>query len=177
MFDFGFDSYMKKILFIFFAFACLTGCNSQSGKKTAWTKDYEDKLYKQIDDAAKPRIPDENKRSELVVYTLKRLKQALPNGLESVSNDSLQTITAKIGADYSATHKYSAIGVRSFVKWTPKIEQAIKEYILRDNPKDGNKLYGCILLKIKKAYPDSLAVPFDRDFIIKFTKECSSETN
>jgi hypothetical protein len=168
---------MKKITLVFFAFACLTACNSQGDKKSVWTKDYEDKLYKQIDYAAKPRIPDENKRSELVVYTLKRLKQALPNGLESVSNDSLQAISAKIGADYSSTHKYSTTGVRSFVKWTPKVEQVIKEYILRDKPKNGNTLYNCVLLKIKKAYPDSLAVPFDRDLIIKFTKECSSETN
>jgi hypothetical protein len=166
---------MKKIIpVLFVVLIWFTACNSNSAKKTVWTKDYEDKLYKQIDDAAKPRIPDENKRSELVLYTLKRLKQALPNGLESVSNDSLQKISAKIGSDYSSTHKYSTIGVRSFVKWTPKVEQAIKEYILRDNPKDGNKLYGCVLLKIKKAYPDSLAVPFDRDLIVKFTNECNS---
>ncbi|NNU33075.1 hypothetical protein HK413_00695 [Mucilaginibacter sp. S1162] len=168
---------MKNALLIFIALVCLTACNSHSDKKTAWTKEYENKLYKQIDDAAKPRIPDENKRSELVVYTLKRLKQALPNGLESVSNDSLQSISAKIGADYSSTHKYAAIGVRSFVKWTPKVEQAIKEYILRDKPKDGDKLYNCVLLKIKKAYPDSLAVPFDRDLLLKFAKECSSGAN
>lgn len=167
---------MKQFLFIFFAFICLSACSSNGVKKSVWTKDYENKLYKQIDDAAKPGIPDENKRTELVVYTLKRLKQALPNGLESVSNDSLQTISAKIGADYSATHKYSATGVRSFVKWTPKLEQAIKEYILRDKPKDGNKLSGCVLLKIKKAYPDSLAVPFDRNLIVKFTNECNSAT-
>lgn len=165
---------IKKIALIFFAFLCIAACKSSDKNKSVWTKEYENKLYKQIDDAAKPRIPDENKRSELVVYTLKRLKQALPNGLESVSNDSLQTISAKIGADYSSTHKYAAIGVRSFIKWTPKVQQAIKEYILRDKPKDGNKLYGCVILKIKKAYPDSLVVPFDRDLIVNYTKECDS---
>lgn len=168
---------MKNALLILIALACITACNSRSDKKTVWTKEYENKLYNQIDNAAKARIPDENKRSELVVYTLKRLKQALPNGLESVSNDSLQSISAKIGADYSSKHKYSTVGVKSFVKWTPKVEQAIKEYILRDNPKDSNKLYGCVLLKIKKAYPDSLAVPFDRDLMIKFINECRSGAN
>jgi len=176
MFDFGFIIAMKKILFICFAFACLTACNSQSDKKTIWTKDYEDKLYKQIDDAAKPRIPDENKRSELVVYTLKRLKQALPLGLESVPNDTLQKISAKIGADYSKTHNYATTGVHMYVKWSPRVEQAIKEYILSANPKD-KSLGDCVITKIKKAYPDSLVVPFDRNLMIKFADECRPGTN
>ncbi|MES2379086.1 MAG: hypothetical protein V4553_21020 [Bacteroidota bacterium] len=168
--------HIKRIALIFFAFGCIIACKSPD-HKSVWTKEYENKLYKQIDDAAKSRIPDDNKRSELVVYTLKRLKQELPNGLESVPNDSLQKVSANIGAEYGFTHKYSTIGVKSYIKWTPKVEEAIKGYILKDKPKDGDKLYGCVITKIKKVYPDSVVIPFQRSLITKFTTECSSETN
>jgi hypothetical protein len=167
--------HIKRIALIFFASVCIIACKSPD-HISVWTKEYENKLYKQIDDAAKSRIPDDNKRSELVVYTLKRLKQELPNGLESVPNDSLQKVSANIGAEYGFTHKYATIGVRSYVKWSPKVEQAIKDYISSTNPKD-KSLCDCVITKIKKAYPDSLAVPFDRELMVKFMNECRAGTN
>lgn len=134
-----------------------------------------------MDEAISPRLPDEGKRRELVSYIIKRLKAELPNGLESVSADSLHKLSVKIGKEYAYAHADGFGGgmVPKPTAWTPELEKLFREAILNGVGKDdldrGKKICDCVVTKIKKIYPDSVMLPFPHEVILKVASECKTE--
>jgi len=170
---------MKKALFIIFIFLSVYSCKSQN-QSSVWTAEYEAKWYRQIDDGVKLRLPDDDKRKDLVSYIVKRLKSELPKGIESIPADSLNRLSSKIGAEYGSAHPYGNSGlIPHFAKWTPLLEKALRDEFLKDaSPKElesEKKACDCIMVELKKIYPDSVLTPIPRDILFKVASKCFDE--
>ena len=173
---------MKKVLFILLASMCVYSCKSQNNSKLVWTEKYESKIYKQVDDGVRPRLPDESRRRQFVSYIINRLKSELPNGVESIPIDSLSRLSMRIGKEYGLSHATGQNDsglVPTAVPWSKELEQTCREGFLRgmtpEELKDGNKLCDCVLIKLKKIYPDSVIIPFPKDVILKVANDCHNE--
>ena len=128
----------------------------------------------------KPNQPDAGKRADYISFIIMRAKEEIPNGLQSVSKDSLQNLNIRIGREYAI--KLKKEGIRYditpyYEKWTPKIEKMFKDgFIALDQQKKGikniNKFCDCLIEKLKKMYPDSIMVPVPQATINKIGIDC-----
>ncbi|MFA6249393.1 MAG: hypothetical protein WC615_20805 [Mucilaginibacter sp.] len=168
---------MKKAVLIIIAFISISSCKNDS----VWTKSYESKLYREINAEVSERLPDDSKRQKFVTFIIKRLKEELPKGVESVSKDSLQRLSSKIGKEYGFANSSDAnSGLKpTLVPWTPEIEKTLREVFLKDATADNKKQYeqlsDCVLAKLKQINPDSVMVPLTREMAQTIAKECSME--
>jgi len=109
-----------------------------------------------------------------------RFKALLPNGIDSVSPDSLRKLTYKIGLEYANTNpeEVKVVGQKK-VAWSPEIEKAMREIMLNDAKKEGRELdvkfCDCVIAKLKKMYPDSLQIDITNEVKVKMWQDCSSE--
>ena len=163
---------------VFFALVSLQG-RSQTAPSTVWTEDYTQKLYNELDNVIKPRIPDSLKRRDFLLYTVKRLKEVLPMGMESIPSDSLTRLSRKIGSEYAFAHRGNT-GLAPYpIPWTPENEQLFKKAFLMDWPKDdlprGNALCDCAIKKLKEIYPNKVLMPPPKDVALKVVSECQDE--
>jgi len=173
---------MKKVFIIVIIAAIFSSC-AQSGSKqtTIWTPEYELNWRKQLNNDMKERLPDDDKRANLVSYMLKRFKIMLPKGLESVSKDSVSYLARKIGVEYGYLHEKeaaaSATGIVPTRKpWTREIARAFREAALLDSKPEELKantiLCDCYISELKKAYPDSVMLPVPHDTVQKIAEIC-----
>jgi hypothetical protein len=159
----------------------ILSCRSQNHADSVWTDAYQQKIYQQLDDAIKSRLQDQQKRKQLVSYIVTRLKAELPDGLNSVSADSLHRLSVKIGKEYGYAHADgNGDGLTPTARpWTAELEQTLRETFLRGMKKEdlemGNKLCDCLINKLKKLYPDSVMMPFPHDVALKVASECKKE--
>ncbi|MDB5288425.1 MAG: hypothetical protein JWR05_3374 [Mucilaginibacter sp.] len=165
--------------FLFMSFF-MSACNGQS-KSKVWTKNYEQGLYNYLDSTSKPSMPDDVKRAKYTEFTITQLKKELPNGLNSVSKDSLHALNIKIGREY-ALKEYGTGNAEIkpyYTIWTPLIEKTFREDYLAvfqnkyPNAKT-NKFCDCVIMKLKARYPDSLLVPVPKDINLKVAMECKN---
>jgi len=170
---------MKTYLSVIFLNLLFVCCNSSENKESVWTTAYEAKWHRQIDSELKLRLPDDDDREDMLNYIIKRFKTELPNGIESVSADSVNKLSVKIGKDYAYSHvskKHLDI-VPATTAWTKQMEQLLREAFLTDSLGTGNKLSvetcNCIIRKLKKTYPDSVILPFPKDVIDRVAYECA----
>jgi hypothetical protein len=146
-----------------------------------WTVDYERGVYKQIDDAVRPGLRDDYVRRHLVSYIIKRLKTELPDGLESVSADSIKALSVKISKEYTNGENIDHDDelTPTAVPWTAETERNLRDVFLKGSKKEDllteNKLCDCVIIKLKKIYPDSVVVPFPQNIILRVSKECGDE--
>lgn len=157
----------------------MSACNGQSNSKI-WTKKYEQGLYNYLDSISKPSMPDERKRSKYIEFIITRLKKEAPNGLNSVSKDSLHSLNIKIGREY-ALQEYLTGNTDItpyYTSWTPVIEKTFRDdYIAvfkKKYPRTTDRFCDCIIKKLKKIYPDSILVPLPKDINLKITMDCKS---
>lgn len=173
---------MRVIILFTLLSIIILSCNPNAQVKknsNVWTKDYELKEYKQVDDEIRPELPDEQKRQQLVSYVIKRLKAELPNGVESVSADSLYKLCITIGKDYAFSHTENTGLIPRLTPWTPELEQIFREGFLKGlnkkYPKSSNELCNCVIVKLKKLYPDSVLMPLPHDITVKIAQECMKQ--
>jgi hypothetical protein len=171
---------MKKILLMMLVLIIgISACKSPV--KSAWTPKYEQQIYNELDNVMKTRYKDDNKRKELVSYTVKRLKEELPGGLGSVPRDSLNKVSVKIGQEYADAHSKDSNGkpLPKTVPWSPTIEQGLRDAILKVWDKkdldNGNKFCDCVIAKLKTAHPKGIVIPIEHDEMLKVSAECQKE--
>lgn len=142
---------MKKNVFIVVTFLALSSCKWGIKNASVWTPEYEMKLTRQINADISARLPDNAKRQKLVSFIIKRLKEELPQGVESVSKDSLNIISSKIGMEYgySNGNNTSTGLVPKLVPWSRKIEKSLHDVSLKDatdaNRNENELLYDCVI--------------------------------
>jgi hypothetical protein len=137
-------------------------------------------LTREINDAISERLPDDDKRQKLVAFIIKRLKEELPKGVESVSKDSLQILSEKIGKEYGYANTNNDSGiVPKLVPWTPAIEETIHEVLLKDvketDKNESELLFKCVIAKLKKTNPDSVMIPISHETTQSVAKDCFFE--
>lgn len=171
---------MNKVLAILFSIFIITSCKGQPNPKV-WTKQYEQGFYNYLDSTSKPTMPNKAKRDKYVAFFIERLKQEIPNGLNSVSKDSLKNLNIRLGREYALIlhekgENTEVIAV--YERWTPLIDKTF-----RDNfkaifspkyPKTTDKFCDCVLEKLKKVYPDSVLVPVPQNTMNKVALECKT---
>lgn len=165
---------MKKAVLIILTFIGLSSCNHDN---SVWTKQYERKLSREISAEISERLPDDDKRQKFVAFIVKRLKEELPKGVESVSKDSLQILSSKIGKEYAYANPGNDTGLTpKLVPWSPAVEQTLKEGFSKDetteNRRENQLLCDCVILKLKKVNPDSVTIPFSHEMVQTVAKEC-----
>ncbi|MES2060757.1 MAG: hypothetical protein V4456_02475 [Bacteroidota bacterium] len=171
---------MKKAALIIIILFSISSCKWDNKNGSVWTQDYELKLTREINAGIIERLPDDDKRQKLVAFIIKRLKEELPKGVESVSKDSLQILSEKIGKEYGYANAGSNSGITpKLVPWSPKIEETIHEVFLTGTTADNKKQYeqvcNCVIAKLKKINPDSVMVPLTHEMAITIGKECMIE--
>ncbi|MEB0263647.1 MULTISPECIES: hypothetical protein [unclassified Mucilaginibacter] len=171
---------MNRLLIIFIAYNIITAtaCKAQPNPKV-WTKKYEQGFYNYLDSTSKPTMPNKVQREKYVNFFLERLKQEIPNGLNSVSKDSLKNLNIRLGREYALiAYQNGEITelIPVYERWTPLIDKTF-----RDNfkaifspkyPKTTDKFCDCVLEKLKKMYPNSVMVPVPQNTMNKVALEC-----
>jgi hypothetical protein len=161
---------MKKLFWaLIFISTILSACKDQPNSKV-WTKDYEQGLYNYLDSTTKPLMPDEKKRVKYIEYFISRVKEKVPNGLNSVSKDSLQSLNIIIGREYVLRNGTGIAGQVSYkAVWTPFVEKAFRDnynaLFSEKYPKTTGKFCDCIIKELKLVYPDSLICPCQKMLI------------
>ena len=172
---------MKKATLIIIILFSISSCKWNDKNDSVWTKDYESKLYREINAEVSERLPDDAKREKFVSFIIKRLKEELPKGMESVSKDSVCKLSMKIGKEYGfANSSDPNSGLKpTLVPWTPEIEKTLREVFLKgataNNKKQYEQLSDCVLAKLKQINPDSVMVPLTHEMAITIGKECMIE--
>jgi len=152
-------------------------------RSSVWTRAYEQKWYEQIDSEIKPGLPDNAKREALTLYIIKRLKEELPGGIESVPVDSVNRLSMRIGKEYAYKHSndFDTGLLPSLRPWTKDLENLLREVLLKDvskeNYKEQENLCNCTLSELKRIYPDSVMIPFPKDIIQKIAKDCINKVS
>ena len=106
----------------------LSACNTQNSSGV-WTKKYEQGLYNYVNSTSKATMPDSAKRKRFVEFFVERFKQELPNGLNSVSKDSLKSLNIRIGREYAIKeHNTGNADVTPhYEAWSPFVEKAFHD--------------------------------------------------
>jgi hypothetical protein len=155
-----------------------TACKPARPKDKPWSKAYVQHLYHGMDSIEKQRIPDDKERHKIINFLLSRMKQELPKGIESVSQDSFKTLATKIGIEYAnqAEPSSTSDSKPSTVKWGPEVEQQLRVGFMQGykakSPQDAKEKCDCIIASLKKMYPDSLNLPLTDQTMARALKPC-----
>lgn len=171
---------MKKIAVLIIALSFLSACKGQPNPKV-WTKKYEQGFYNYLDSTCKPTMPDLAKRSKYVAFIISRLKEEIPNGLNSVSKDSLHNLNIRIGREYAMKERnegnYDPGVVPHYEIWTPMIEKTFRDdfYAIAKNKKPAmnDKFCDCFIKNLKTIYPDSILTPLPKEISQKVGFICA----
>ncbi|MGZ3749824.1 MAG: hypothetical protein ACXVAU_01020 [Mucilaginibacter sp.] len=169
---------MKKLLTLLFILTYLT-CKSQSQTTTTvWTPEYEQEINQAFDQQLAPLIADVAQRKSITVFMVGRLKTELPKGLASISNDSLKTLCAKLGAEYARTHRTDNLHMA--LTWTADTERGMRigflsSPFLKDKSETyRNKACDCYIKELKRVYPDTVRSPIPDTLSTRIMKGCTS---
>lgn len=174
---------MKNITICLFILFYLSACKAQPNPGV-WTAKYEQGIYHYLDSMSAPTMPDAAKRSKYISFFVMRLREEIPNGMKSVTKDSIHNLTTRIGLEYAIKlrkegNKDNGI-TPYYTSWTPEIEKTFRNDFLsvfqNRDPKIVNKFCDCVILKLKKMYPDSLLVPVPKDTMTKVAIACKNNT-
>ncbi len=128
-------------------------------------------------------MPNKTDRDNYITYIVKRVKEELPNGLKSVSKDSLHNLNIRIGREYAEKENFAGhhnLGIKPYYEhWTPLIDTTIrKEFkaIFRyDKDVDIDKFCDCVITQLKKQYPDSIPMPIPQNTLNNIGIECKNK--
>jgi hypothetical protein len=153
-------------------------CIPARPKDKPWSKAYEQHLYNGLDSIEKQRIPDDEERHAMISFVIDRYKKELPNGIESVSQDSFKTIATKIGLEYAhKTDTSSASDDKpTTYKWSEEVEQQLREGFMKgykaNGPEDAKQKCACFIARLKQVYPDSIKTPLSDQAMVSVLKPC-----
>lgn len=173
---------MKKALILFICCSLIWSCKQkQKPNPGIWTEKYEQGLYNYLDSTTKGGISDEQERISYVKYMVKRIKEEIPNGLNSVSKDSLKSLNIKISREYLIKRKsegHTIAFATRYEKWGPFVEKGFRDNYVAIfqsmGPGFGDKMCDCMIDKLKKIYPDSLPLPIPADINRKLNLDCAA---
>ncbi|MFC0518675.1 hypothetical protein ACFFGT_30955 [Mucilaginibacter angelicae] len=170
---------MKKAL-ILFVFCSLIWTCKQKPNPVIWTKEYEQGFYNYLDSTSKSMTPDSIKRAKYVAFLIKRYKEEIPNGINSVSKDSLHNLNNRLGREYAIKERNEGNItelISHYERWTPILEKDFKDNYVAIfqsmGPGFGEKLCDCMIGRLKKIYPDSILLPIPKDINRKLNLECA----
>jgi hypothetical protein len=173
---------MKKALILFIFCSLIWACEQKQKPQShpnTWTKKNEQELYNNLNSTLKPTIPDSIKRAKFVTFLTRRLKEEMPNGLNSVSKDSLHNLSTRLGSEYAikeGNEGNTTKLVPYYRKWSPALEKTFRDsYVIVFQsmaPGYGEKLCDCMIGRLKKMYPDSMLLPVPKDINNKIGLEC-----
>ncbi|MBD1364304.1 hypothetical protein IDJ77_10835 [Mucilaginibacter sp. ZT4R22] len=155
----------------------LGSCKAQPNAKI-WTKEYEQGLYNYLDSTSKLTMPDKLKRQKYVTFLVRRIKEGIPNGINSVSKDSLQSLHIRVEREYALQERGTGNAdlIPFYVKWDAYTEKAFRQNydaIFRTKfPATTGKFCDCVIGKLKKMYPDSVLLPLPKEINTKVSIEC-----
>lgn len=175
---------MKKFLLLCF-FTNLLFISKLFAQTPVWAEDYEQAVTVSLDNFFKPKIPNDQKRKDLVAYTVKRYKEQLPNGISSITADSLDRLSAVIVREYATSFPNTFNVNKDFTPtlhpWNKFVEDQLRIGILLNlNAKEklqGKAICDCFLGEIKKVYPDSIMVPIPNTVMKKASISCYRKFN
>jgi|GEM_PF-1708432 len=155
-----------------------SSCIPSRSKDKPWSKAYEQHLYNGLDSIEKQRIPDDEERHAMISFVIDRYKKELPNGIESVSQDSFKTIATKIGLEYA--HKTDTASASDdkpeTYKWSEEVEQQLREGFMKGykakGPEDAKQKCDCFIARLKQMYPDSIKTPISDQTMARVIKPC-----
>jgi len=90
----------NKFFILIIAILSISSCIQH---EVIWTEDYQQRRFEEIYEGSQKAFPDDDQRKQFAKYVVEKLKVKLPDGVSSVSNDSLQKIIIKTAADYVET--------------------------------------------------------------------------
>jgi hypothetical protein len=96
----------NKFFIVIIAFLSISSCISH---EAIWTEDYQQRRFDEIYEGSQKLFTDDNERKQFAKYAVEKLKVKLPDGVSSVSSDSLQKIIVKTMADYVETRKSDTV--------------------------------------------------------------------
>ncbi|RWY50163.1 hypothetical protein [Mucilaginibacter gilvus] len=169
---------MGKFFLIFIGIVFIAQTDKAQPNPKVWTPKYEVGLYNYLDSTSKSVMPDPVKRKKYVVFLVRRIKEGIPNGINSVSKDSLQSLHIRVEREYAIQEHNTGNAdlVPFYEKWSPYTEKAFRQnYVAILGPKypaTVNKFCDCVIGKLKKIYPDSVLLPLPKDINKKVSKEC-----
>lgn len=167
---------MKKILFIVLLFISIPSC--KNNHKNVWTKEYEKDMAKDLDDTLKTILKNENQRKEFVIFFIKKAKSTLPQGIESITSDSLRKLFEKWGNEYEQSHNLNNLDVSA--PWTQQVEASFrksffKKYFKIGDKRTGNKICDCMIIKLKEFNPDSFKSSMPDTTLIRIATDCKNK--
>jgi hypothetical protein len=163
---------MKKLLLALLLLTGMLSCKQHN----VWTKSYEKEVYNMAYDTLGTIIKDSAQRRQLALYMVREFKKALPYGLTSVSADSLTRLSAKIGREYSDTHDGQQM--QAAVPWSAGTEASLRASIIGHMVRPDlsidqkNHFCDCVVVQLKKIYPDSLKTPLPDSVIDRVVLPC-----
>ena len=92
----------NKFFILIIAFLGILSCRSN---EVIWTEDYQQQRFEEIYEGSQKAFPEDDQRKQFAKYVVEKLKVKLPDGVSSVSNDSLQKIIIRTMADYVESRK------------------------------------------------------------------------
>jgi hypothetical protein len=166
---------MKKALLLL---TLITTTIFSCKRQNAWTPEYEKSIYQTTYGAIGSLMKDSAQRKQLALLMVKRYKQLLPYGLNSISNDSLQKLSSKISREISKTN--FAENMQMVVAWSPEVEASFRASLFGNNvwqkikadAATKDRFCDCLIASLKKIYPDSLVTPVPDSIYTKVVGDC-----
>ncbi len=148
-----------------------------------WTEYQQQRLVHYLDSDLRISMPQEEQRVAFIQFYLQRVKEEIPDGINSVSKDSLHNLTDRIGREYAfkTYGEGTKVAMRPvYEKWTPRIEdnfrQVYDELFKSIGRNDADRFCHCVIANLKKTYPDSVLIPTPKEQLLAIRKICDNES-
>jgi hypothetical protein len=167
---------MKKILTFLILILTISLSKAQKPNPEIWTKSEEKAVYDSFYSVANSIFTSGEQKADYAKYCLKHVEERFPNGVESVSDDSLKKVMYLIGESYTRQTKTFQLQA-----WTPQYEKLIKGYLLQNpslsslNEQKRNAFCDCDIYNLKKIYPNGVSQRVPKETQNSISKTCLGE--
>ena len=148
---------MRKTVFTYFAVVMGLICLSQQTYgQSMWTKDYRENVFNTLYNGLEMNFPNDSIKMQFTGCLVDKLKNSLPEGVASVSRDSLDNLITKFGAACKA--EMNAV---TLTQWSPAFEKSffltIHESLKKSLPETSkNDICSCMIKSYKQRFPDGM---------------------
>lgn len=167
---------MKKILTFLLLISAISISKAQKPNPKIWIKSEEKAVYDSFYSVANSLFTSDEQKADYAKYCLKYIEESFPNGVDSVSDDSLKKTMYLIGASYTRQAKNFQLKT-----WTPQYEKLIKSYLVQNpnlsvlNEQKKSAFCDCYIKNLKKIYPNGVSERVPKEIQNRISKICLSE--
>jgi hypothetical protein len=115
---------MKRIAAILFVLIAISACK----QGPVWSQRYKQEVYQGCYAGTIKMFPDTAQRRKFCLYILKNFETDLPNGLASVSKDSLNHIYQRLAIAFTKTNEDQ--NIKMTIPWTAGAEAMLRKTLL-----------------------------------------------